>query len=77
MKRILIFLICLLVISVKAEAINGNDNNKYNIINEADYAILLYDIKNSLITQYSQIDSTDAELRASYIIGNLDLLKIK
>ena len=77
MKRILIFLICLLVISIKAEATNGNDSNKYNIINEADYAILLYDIKNSLITQYSQIDSTDAELRASYIIGNLDLLKIK
>ena len=77
MKRILLFLICLLVISIKAEATNGNDSNKYNVINEADYAVLLYDIKNSLIAQYSQIDSIDAELRASYVIGNLDLLKIK
>lgn len=77
MKKIALVLGVLFLLKANAWAVNGKDSNQYDIINEADYAVLLYDLKKSLIAQFGQNNPIDGEYRASFIIGNLNLLKIK
>lgn len=60
-----------------ANANEYSDINKYNITDESNYAIFMYDLKNSLIQQFGQGNDAEGEIKAALVIGNLDLLNIK
>ena len=47
MKKIALIFGILFLLKANAWAVNGKDSNQYDIINEADYAVLSYDLKNS------------------------------
>lgn len=64
----------LLLLCQVAFADERKDLNEYDVTDESNYAIFMYDLKNSLIRQFGE---TDGELRASFILGNLDLVNIK
>lgn len=60
-----------------AKADEYQDVNKYDIADESNYAIFMYDLKNSLIQKYGNGNEVDGELKAALAVGNLDLFDIK
>ena len=60
-----------------AKADEYRDINKYDITDESNYAIFMYDLKNSLVQQFGQGNEADGEIKAALVIGNLDLFDIK
>ena len=64
----------LLLLCQVAFADERKDLNEYDVTDESNYAVFMYDLKKSLIRQFGE---TDGELRASFILGNLDLVNIK
>lgn len=74
MKKIFGVVILLLLLCQASFADERKDLNEYDVTDESNYVIFMYDLKNSLIRRFGE---NDGELRASLILGNLDLVNIK
>ena len=77
MKKIFCIVGLFIILSQVAMADNYRDINKYDISDESNYAIFMYDLKNSLVQQFGQGNEVEGEMRAAFVVGNLDLLDIK
>ncbi|MBQ9034912.1 MAG: hypothetical protein IJ099_02995 [Alphaproteobacteria bacterium] len=77
MKKIFCIISIFVVLSNIAKADEHRDINKYNIADESNYAIFIYDLKNSLVQKYGKGNEIDGEMKAALAVGNLDLLDIK
>ena len=77
MKNFFYIMSILLTLCSTANADISRDLTPYNIIDESNYAILIYDLKNSLVQQFGDGKEVDGKIRTSLVLGNLDLIKIK
>lgn len=77
MKKIFCIVSIFIALCQIAKADEHRDTNKYNITDESNYAIFIYDLKNSLVQRFGQGNEVDGEVKAALVIGNLDLFDIK
>ena len=77
MKKFFCIISIFAILSQVAMADNYRDVNKYDISDEVNYAIFMYDLKNSLAQEFGQDNKIDGEMRTALVLGNLDLIKIK
>lgn len=77
MKKIFCIISIFIYLSQIAMADEYRDVNKYDIVDESNYAIFMYDLKNSLVQQFGQGNEVEGETRAALVIGSLDLTDIK
>lgn len=72
------YVVSVLLLACQTSFANGHkDLNEYDVTDESNYVIFMYDLKNSLIQQFAGNDESDGELGASLVLGNLDLVNIK
>lgn len=75
------FFFCIISIFIAlsqiAMADGYRDINKYDIVDESNYAIFMYDLKNSLVQQFGQGNEVEGETKAALVVGSLDLRDIK
>ena len=77
MKKIFCIISIFIALSQIATADEYRDINKYDIVDESNYAIFMYDLKNSLVRQFGQGNEVEGETRAALTVGSLDLRDIK
>lgn len=77
MRKIFYVASVLLLLCQTSFANDGKDLNEYDVTDESNYATFMYDLKNSLIEQFGVNDKFEGLLKASYLLGDLDLINIK
>ena len=77
MKKIFCIISIFIALSQIATADEYRDINKYDIVDESNYAIFMYDLKNSLVRQFGQGNEVEGETKAALVVGSLDLRDIK
>ena len=77
MKNFFCIISIFIALSQIATADEYRDINKYDIVDESNYAIFMYDLKNSLVRQFGQGNEVEGETRAALTVGSLDLRDIK
>ena len=73
-----VFVIVFMCFSMSSDlADDGKDTHKYNIVDEANYALLVDRMQNALVQSLNYDNVVDAQYQAYSLWGNMDLLKIK